>query len=144
MLIFNRQRRESVDLRRIRTFLQRLIRAIRRHENDISVTLVSDQTIRRLNRRFRSKDRPTDVLSFPNGRSAIHGGSFRGDLTPQLGEIIISTEMAGRQARKEGHSLEEEIQLLIIHGSLHLLGYDHETDSGRMNRREFNLRRKLL
>lgn len=143
-MIFNRQRSASVDLPRLARFLQQLARTLHHGENDFSVTLVSDRTIRKLNRRFRSKDQPTDVLSFPFGSPGILQGLSGDDLTPRLGEIIISIETAERQARKEGHRLEEEIQWLIIHGVLHLLGYDHETDRGQMNRREFALRRKLL
>ena len=96
----------------------------------VSVALVSDARIRELNRRYRRVDRVTDVLSFP---SSLH--RF-------LGDIVIARGVAGRQAREAGHSELTEIRVLALHGLLHLLGYDHERDAGRMRRAEQRLRRK--
>jgi len=84
--------------------------------------------MRRLNREFRRIDRPTDVLSFP-----ADGPGF-------LGDVAIDVPYAGRQARKRGHALDREVQLLLAHGVLHLLGHDHETDDGEM----FRLQRRLV
>jgi probable rRNA maturation factor len=95
--------------------------------------LTGDQEICRLNRAFRRKQGPTDVLSFPSAASQ------RG----YLGEIAISWERAEEQALAYGHSTAQEIQILMLHGLLHLLGYDHETDRGRMVRAEIAWRRKF-
>jgi probable rRNA maturation factor len=88
--------------------------------------------MRGLNRRFRRIDRPTDVLSFPSEAKKSSSGF--------LGDIVIDVPYAARQARARGHSLERELQILLAHGVLHLLGYDHETDDGKM----FRLQRRLL
>jgi probable rRNA maturation factor len=98
---------------------------------EVSVLLTGDGGIRELNRRFRKKDKATDVLSFPAGET---GGEIAGDLA-------ISVETALRQAEQMGHSLEAELKILLLHGLLHLAGYDHETDDGEMLRRETRLRR---
>ena len=94
----------------------------------VSVLLCGDARMRRLNRDFRRIDRPTDVLSFPAGTSGF------------LGDVAIDVPYAARQARRRGHSLEREVQLLLAHGVLHLLGHDHETDDGAM----FRLQRRLV
>jgi probable rRNA maturation factor len=102
---------------------------------EVSVLLAGDERIRELNRGFRGEDKSTDVLSFP---SAPHfpGGGHAGDLA-------ISLETAARQAGERGHTLEFEVKVLLLHGLLHLAGYDHETDSGEMAQRENRLRKKL-
>ena len=100
----------------------------------VSVLLTSDTGIRRLNRQFRGKDKATDVLSFPAGGPAA--GEIAGDLA-------ISVPTARRQAAAHGHSLSTEIKILVLHGLLHLAGYDHETDDGAMARRELRLRARL-
>jgi probable rRNA maturation factor len=102
---------------------------------EVSVLLTGDAQLRRLNRRFRSKDKPTDVLSFP-------APEFPGD-SSLVGDLAISVETAARQAKELGHALAVELQILILHGLLHLAGYDHERDSGQMARRETTLRRRL-
>jgi len=100
-----------------------------------------------LNRKFRGADRSTDVLSFPvePERSGadddrVKGRSGQG----YLGDIAVSTDTAQRQAREAGHSFQREVDELVMHGVVHLCGYDHETDNGEMNRLELKLRRKLL
>jgi probable rRNA maturation factor len=107
-----------------------------RLNGDIAILLTSDDHLRRLNRDFRGKDRPTDVLSFPAPESL--NGHRR-----MAGDLAISVETAARQANERGHSLATELQILILHGLLHLAGYDHETDQGRMARKEAALRRRL-
>ena len=102
---------------------------------EVSVLLTGDLQIRRLNRQFRRKDKPTDVLSFP--AAAIAGSQAL------AGDLAISVPTAARQAKGFGHSLFLEVQILILHGLLHLAGYDHEQDSGQMARREAVLRRRL-
>lgn len=97
---------------------------------DLSIAIVSDRRMRALNRQFRGKDKVTDVLSFP--------AESRGF----LGDIVIAAGVSKRQAREAGHSAVTELRVLALHGLLHLLGYDHETDDGRMGRAEARLRRK--
>jgi len=92
--------------------------------------LTDDRELRRLNREFLGRDYPTDVLSFPGGEQL-------------LGEIAISVDRAREQAARYGHSLEEELAVLLLHGLLHLLGYDHERDRGRMRRAEVRWRRRF-
>jgi probable rRNA maturation factor len=96
----------------------------------MTVAVVPDARIRALNRRYRSKDRVTDVLSF----AAEEPG--------ELGDVVIAAGVAARQARQAGHSVAVELRVLALHGLLHLLGYDHEHDDGRMARLERRLRRK--
>ena len=100
----------------------------------VNIALVSDQEIRTLNRRFRGMDRATDVLSFPSPEPRAP--------SPALGDIAIARGVARRQAREAGHSPHIEWRVLALHGLLHLLGYDHERDDGRMERVERKLRRK--
>lgn len=97
---------------------------------DVTIALVSDRRMHALNRQFRGRDYPTDVLSFPSDERGF------------LGDIVIATGVAKRQARDAGHSINTELRVLSLHGLLHLLGYDHETDGGKMARVEARLRRK--
>ena len=103
----------------------------------LTIAIVSDATMRRLNRQFRGKDSVTDVLSFPpdEGPRSVSGpnGTF-------LGDLAIARGVATRQARQFGHSVQTELRVLALHGLLHLLGYDHETDRGEMGRLEDRLR----
>jgi len=109
----------------------------------VSVALVSNARVRALNRRFRRKNAVTDVLSFPaNDGTAGTGGTGRKEGPPFLGDIVIARGVALRQARDAGHTLNAELRVLALHGLLHLLGYDHEHDDGRMRRMEARLRRK--
>jgi len=96
----------------------------------MTVAVVSDARVRALNRRYRRKDRATDVLSFAAGEPG------------ELGDVVIAAGVAARQARLAGHPLAVELRVLALHGLLHLLGYDHEHDDGRMARLERRLRRK--
>ena len=100
----------------------------------LTVVVTTDRRIRRLNRQWRGLDTATDVLSFPAGEDP---GPAR-----HLGDLVISRETAARQARQAGHPLATELRILALHGLLHLLGYDHERDSGRMARIERKLRRQ--
>lgn len=100
----------------------------------VDVLLTDDRTLRRLNRDFRGKDKATDVLSFPAAEE------FRAEFA---GDLAISVETAARQAREQGHSLRDEVRVLLLHGLLHLNGMDHETDRGEMATREAELRERL-
>jgi probable rRNA maturation factor len=103
----------------------------------VSIALVSDRRVRSLNRTYRRKDYATDVLSFPGSASPQSLAP-----SPLLGDIVIARGIARRQAREAGHSERTELRILALHGLLHLLGYDHERDQGRMLRIERRLRRK--
>lgn len=104
---------------------------------EIHILLTGDDTIRTLNRDFRGQDRATDVLSFPDGDVLPSGHRF-------LGEIVISLETARRQAAAAGLDERRELEELALHGTLHLLGYDHVSDRGEMNRLELRMRGELL
>jgi len=110
-----------------------------RARGDVAIALLSDARVRDLNKRYRRSDTPTDVLSFPADTDdpAPEGGRH-------VGDIVIATGVARRQARESGHRYETELRVLALHGLLHLLGYDHHdtADSGRMARLEARLRRK--
>jgi len=101
-----------------------------RARGEVSLAFVGDARIRALNRAFRRMDAPTDVLSFPSGEPRF------------LGDIVIAAGVAGRQARRAGHTFGVEARVLALHGLLHVLGYDHETDQGQMEKLEARLRRK--
>ena len=105
--------------------------------DSVAIALVTDAKIARLNKTYRKKNKSTDVLSFP-AQSAK-----RPNKNKFLGDIAIAPATARRYAKKNGRMLESEICVLILHGILHLLGYDHETDRGQMDRVEQKLRRKL-
>jgi len=114
----------------------------------VSIALVSDRRVRQLNRVYRRKDYATDVLSFPNSQSptpnpyALSPNPYALTPNPFLGDIVIARGVARRQAREARHSEQTELRVLALHGLLHLLGYDHERDAGRMLRLERRLRRK--
>jgi probable rRNA maturation factor len=99
-----------------------------RARGSVTIAIVPDDRVQSLNRRFRRMDKPTDVLSFPAGERGY------------LGDVVIAAGVAARQAREAGHSLQTELRILALHGLLHLLGYDHETDDGRMAKVERRLR----
>jgi probable rRNA maturation factor len=118
--------------------LVRFLRTAQRHvglAGQVSVLITSDEEMRRLNRQFRGKDKATDVLSFP--ADGVHGA------TKVVGDIAISAPIAKRNSAALGHSLELELKVLLLHGLLHLAGYDHEQDGGEMAVMEQSLRAKL-
>jgi probable rRNA maturation factor len=145
-VVLNLQNSVRVDIGGARRFVGKLRRTLRLGRGDFTVCLVNDRAIRRLNRAFRGQDRPTDVLSFPwrnrsNGSKSRRAGEQ--ELDAYLGDIVISAESARRNAGAERHPTGREVLWLILHGALHLLGYDHENDSGEMNRLERSLRARL-
>ena len=126
-----------------------------RARGTVSVAVVSDRRVRRLNQRYRGIDRPTDVLSFPaqnrsprkpganvSGKSRENASAVSQLVPDFLGDIVIARGVARRQAQAAGHSESTELKVLALHGLLHLLGYDHERDNGAMARLEHKLRRK--
>lgn len=128
--VVNRQRRVRIDTQVWSSFATKALAAIGKNESSATIAFVSDKKIRELNRQFRGIDKATDVLSFPSDG-------------PDLGDIAVSVDTAAAQAKDNGLKLDEEIAQLILHGLLHLSGYDHETDNGEMNRLELRLRKKL-
>ncbi len=132
VVLLNRQRRRRVDATRLRRVLRGAASALR-VSGEVALVVTGDRAIRTLNARYRHKDKPTDVLSFPGGSGEAG-----------LGDIVISVESAERNARGLGRTLPQELDVLALHGFLHVLGYDHETDDGTMDRLEGRLRRRLL
>lgn len=136
--VINRQRKVPVDAQRWEQTIERLLKAVPTKASSVTVVIVSDRHMRELNRQWRGKRGTTDVLSFPAGNDTFDNPD--GEV---LGDVVISVEQAARQAKENGITLDEEITQLILHGLLHLCGYDHETDKGQMDRLELRLRRKL-
>ena len=136
--VVNRQRKVPVDSERWQLFASRAVKATRAEAANVTVAFVSDRHMRELNRQWRGKSGTTDVLSFPAGED-----EFANPDGSNLGDVVISLEQAARQATEHNLTLDEEIAQLILHGLLHLCGYDHETDNGEMNRLELRLRKQL-
>lgn len=136
--IINQQRKIKINLEPFQNFTETAAQNISETSSkSVTVAFVSDRKIRELNKTFRGKNTATDVLSFP-----YEADEFNAE-DDFLGDIIISIEQAARQAKENDLDLETEIKQLILHGILHLCGYDHETDAGEMNTRELELRDKL-
>ena len=148
VLLQNRQRAVAVDRAWLGLTAEAVLSAARAGSAELSLMLVSDRRIRALNRRYRKKDRPTDVLAFPLlERGQICFPRRKINLSPVLlGDVVISMPTAKRQAAALGHSLRAEITRLLVHGVLHLLGYDHERserDALRMAHRETMILRAI-
>jgi probable rRNA maturation factor len=135
--VINRQRAHKINRQTWSDFGQRASDAIGSSQT-ATIVFVSDAAIKKLNQQFRGKNYATDVLSFPT-----EAEEFEAEYQLHLGEIVISTQCAAAQAKENGLSFRNEVQQLILHGLLHLCGYDHETDDGEMNRLELKLRKKL-
>ena len=129
--VVNRQRRQKIVLQPWKELATKMLQAIGNEQASATIAFVSDKTIRDLNNQFRGIDKSTDVLSFPAEES------------DNLGDIAISVDTAAVQCVENGLTLDEEIAQLMLHGLLHLSGYDHETDNGEMNHVELKLRKKL-
>jgi probable rRNA maturation factor len=143
------QRKVKFDLDPIRAFVAEVPLHVSEADNKtFSVAFISDDRMRKLNHTFRGKDSTTDVLSFPHEPDDFAGSTDFSRQPPEggtpsdifIGDIVISAEQAQKQANENGLTLELEIKQLILHGVLHLSGYDHETDKGEMNARELKLR----
>ena len=149
-MILNRQRGVRVPAQELEKFLARARRALRLPSDAVTVCLVGNSEIARWNRAYRRKSGPTDVLSFPvheaerkNGPRGRRGPHALPSSDSYLGDIAIAPAVARRNAVRFGRTFSEEMRILILHGMLHLMGYDHETDTGQMDRRERQLRRDL-
>jgi probable rRNA maturation factor len=161
-MIINRQRAIRVPTPALERFLARAMKALRLPADAATVCLVTNAQIAKWNASYRGKNKPTDVLSFsadsissskgvssPKGRAGPKSrrgrslSAFFAASTSYLGDIAIAPAIARRNALLYGRSLDDEMRILILHGLLHLMGYDHETDTGQMDRREKRLRRAL-
>jgi probable rRNA maturation factor len=127
----NPNRYPEAQARRLRPWLERLLGDLAPEAESLGVRFAGDRELRRVNRQYRGKDQPTDVLSFPGDEG-------------HLGDILISVPTARRQAESAGHPAARELEVLLLHGILHCLGYDHETDEGEMERLERKLRRRWI
>jgi probable rRNA maturation factor len=136
--VVNRQRKLPLDCKRWQAFTERALKVAPARGAGLTVAFVSDRAMRELNRRWRGKRGTTDVLSFPSEQ-----GEFEKLEGLSLGDVVISVEQAARQAEENGLELDEEVSQLILHGVLHLCGFDHERDEGEMNALELKLRRRL-
>lgn len=123
------------NLAQLTTWLETVVADVCANASTLGVCFVEDREMQEANGRYRGKDAPTDVLSFP-GETTDDG--------LHLGDIMISLPTARRQACERGHSVQLEISLLLLHGVLHCMGWDHEADSGEMVRRELELRQRFL
>ncbi len=143
--VINRQRTVRIALTPLRLFLKKVCQGLQLPPAEVTVCFVTDAEIARLNDNFRHKRGPTDVLSFPSHRqrSRRHGKISSQQAPFYLGDIAISPATARRNAAKYGRTLSTELRILMLHGVLHLLGYDHETDHGQMTRLENKLRRRF-
>ena len=136
--VVNLQRKIVLDTSSLVDFSESILSAAEEaNGRNASVAFISDRRMKELNSFFRGRNTTTDVLSFPHEPDAFDTDKNN------LGDIVISAEQAARQAADNGLALEVEIKQLILHGLLHLCGYDHETDNGEMNTRELELRDKL-
>ncbi len=136
--VVNRQRHRPVDNERWRQFAENALAKIGAGGEGAVIVFVSDRAMRGLNHKFRGRHYATDVLSFPAAQS-----EFEKLAEASLGDVVISVEHAVHQAAEHDLSFDNEVEQLILHGLLHLCGYDHETDDGEMNRLELRLRRQL-
>lgn len=133
--LLNPSRFPEARSRALRPWVEALVAEVAPEADSFAVRFTGDRGIRRYNREYRDKDRPTDVLSFP-GETTAEGR--------HLGDVLVSVPTARRQAREAGCAAEEEIRRLILHGLLHCLGYDHETDDGTMNALEQRLAHRWI
>lgn len=146
--VVNRQRRFAVDAMRWQRFAEDALRAVQRVDKSVdkrasaTIGFVGDAAIRSLNRDFRARDSVTDVLSFPAEPEEFEQRA-EGESERFLGDIVISLAQAERQAAEHGLDFDTEVAQLILHGLLHLCGYDHANDGGEMNGVELRLRARL-
>jgi probable rRNA maturation factor len=136
--VVSRQRKMKIDCGRWRAFTEKALKVVPAKGACVTVAFVSDRAMSGLNRRWRGRRGTTDVLSFPSEQEEFERAEGL-----SLGDVVVSVEQAARQAAEHGLDFEGEVAQLILHGLLHLCGYDHETDQGEMNALELNLRRRL-
>ena len=148
VILSSRLRRRWISLSEVHSLAENILKAAGASRSDLSLLLVGDRAMRRLNRCYRRKDRTTDVLAFPTRKYLARPAPRASRLVPALlGDVVISLPQAERQAKRAGHTLEREVAVLIAHGLLHLMGYDHERsarEARRMSRRERAVLRKVM
>jgi probable rRNA maturation factor len=151
-MILNRQKTVRLSTRMLAGFLQKIQRELKLENVEVSIAFVTDEEIARWNESYRQEKGPTDVLSFPAAaRPKTQTPAYvthkrknaMGVMEPFLGDIAIAPETARRYAKQKGRTLESELRVLMLHGVLHLMGYDHESDNDQMNRIEHRVRRRL-
>lgn len=148
-MILNQQHEVRVARRPLELFLRRVKRELGLNQSEVTVCLVSDKAMAQLNQSFRRKKGTTDVLSFPAVvrkrplRVLRKSGAANSATREWLGDVAISPATARRYAKNNGRDLPSELRVLILHGVLHLLGYDHETDRGEMDAMERKLRKRF-
>ena len=153
-MILNRQRQVSISVDDLEKFSAKLRKLLKIPAEAVTICLVTKTDIAKWNRAYRGKNRPTDVLSFtldePSAKQRVPRSSRKrassksnGNVSNYWGDIAIAPAVARQNARRFGRDLNDEMRILILHGILHLMGYDHETDNGQMDRREMRLRRQL-
>ncbi|MFZ0213983.1 MAG: rRNA maturation RNase YbeY [Candidatus Acidiferrales bacterium] len=146
-MVINRQKRVRVASAPLEGFLAQVMKTLHVPADAATVCLVGDAQMARWNRTYRGKPKPTDVLSFPadgQRRGKTHTPFRNGArVASYLGDIAIAPAVARKNARALGRTLDDELRVLVLHGVLHLLGYDHETDNGEMERVELKLRTRL-
>jgi probable rRNA maturation factor len=136
IVLLNPNQYPEAGTRRLLPWLAPVVAALAPEAEGLGVRFVGDRAMRLTNRQFRGKDKTTDVLSFP-GDEADEGRGY-------LGDILISVPTARRQAAAAGHGVDRELKTLLLHGILHCLGHDHETDQGEMERLERRLRKRWI
>jgi probable rRNA maturation factor len=153
-MILNRQHQVKISVDDLETFSAKLRKLLKIPADAVTICLVTKADIAKWNRAYRGKNRPTDVLSFtpdePPAKQRVPRSSRKrtsaksnGDISNYWGDIAIAPAIARQNARRFGRDFNHEMRILILHGTLHLMGYDHETDNGQMDRREMRLRRQL-
>jgi probable rRNA maturation factor len=154
-MILNRQRQVRISIDDLEKFSAGVRKLLKIPADAVTICLVSSADIAKWNRAYRGKNRPTDVLSFTTAEPSVQqrvrklsgqrisAQSDDGVSSPYLGDIAIAPAIARQNARRLGREFNDEMRILILHGILHLMGYDHETDDGQMDRRERRLRRRL-
>jgi probable rRNA maturation factor len=153
-MILNRQRQVKLSVGYLEKFTARVRKRLRVPADAVTICLITSTEIAKWNKAYRGKNRPTDVLSFlshePRSKQRVRRSrpkhssvTSASSSSPYWGDIAIAPAIARQNARRLGREFEDEMCILILHGILHLMGYDHETDSGQMDRREMRLRRDL-
>lgn len=153
-MILNRQRQVRISVDDLEEFSAKLRKLLKIPADAVTICLVTKADIAKWNRAYRGKNLPTDVLSFtldePPAKQRVPrlsrkrtSSKSNGDISNYWGDIAIAPAIARQNARRFGRDFNDEMRILILHGILHLMGYDHETDNGQMDRREMRLRRQL-
>jgi|SRR5579862_7886248 len=153
-MILNRQRQVKISVDDLEKFSAKPGELLKIPAEAVTICLVTKADIAKWNRAYRGKNRPTDVLSFtpaeppakqrfPRLSRKRPSAKSSGDISNYWGDIAIAPAIARKNARRFGRDFNDEMRILILHGILHLMGYDHETDHGQMDRREMRLRRQL-